>query len=264
MGWNVACLALALAGCVIETDYTGTHFRCEDGKTCPDGFQCVDRICVSNPDLSVSFDASADLAPLPPACGKTADFRDDFDNGQVASFWTTDTSNAAATQGGQLTITLANQPSSTAQGVYRSIQRTDLTGSRLFIDVIQATNTSSHAEAFLRLRFDANDWIAIAQSNDALNLQLGGSSNPAVTVMPYDNVTHRWWQLRESAGTVYFETSVDGVNWTTRGSVATPWFAASVSIEIGAEAAAFESSPGTAQFDNLNGGGSPMAPACDR
>jgi hypothetical protein len=263
MPWGVACLALALAGCVIEADYTGTHFRCEDDGTCPGGFQCVDRVCVENGDLAVAVDGSADFAPLPPACGKTADFRDNFDNGQLASFWTADTANATVTQGGQLTIALASQPSAMAQGLVRSIQRTDLTGSRLFIDVIQATNLSSHARAFLRLRFDANEWIEIVQSNDVLSLQLGGSLTPAAQVVPYDNVVHRWWQLREDAGTVYFETSMDGVSWAPRGSVPTPWFAASVTIEIGADAPALEASPGTAQLDNLNGGGSPMAPACD-
>jgi hypothetical protein len=256
----MACLALALSGCVIEADYTGTHFRCDDGKTCPDGFQCIAGFCESNPDLAVSVDGGTDLTlVLPPACGKTEDFIDNFDNGQPAAFWTV----SGATQGGQLTVSLPNGPSS---GLYTSKSRTDLTGSRLYIDVISATNTSGNAEAFLRLRFDSDNWIQIVQRHGSLFLEqnLGGAvTDPKM--LTYDNVAHRWWRLRETGGTVFFDTSLDGSasTWTQQGSTPTPAFAASVFIEIGADAPANELSPGNAQFDNLNGGGPPLAPACD-
>jgi hypothetical protein len=255
MAWGLAWLALALSGCVIEADYTGTHFRCDDGTTCPEGFQCVSGFCESNPDLSVPVDAAADLTPvLPPACGKTADYVDNFDGTAPASFWNV---TGASQVGGQLTVSLPSQANAMVEGFYRSIQRTDLTGSRLSIEVIQATSTSSQAEAFLRLRFDATNVIEVAQRNNGLYLQ-------QQKVATYDNAAQRWWQLREAAGTIDLYASSDGSSWgTPLGSTPTPPFAASVFIEIGASTPMGEPSPGIAQFDQLNGGGQPMAPSCD-
>lgn len=40
--------------------------------------------------------------------------------------------------------------------------------------------------------------------------------------IPYNATTHRWLRLRESAGTVYWDTSPDGTTWTNRRSAATP------------------------------------------
>jgi hypothetical protein len=34
-------------------------------------------------------------------------------------------------------------------------------------------------------------------------------------IYPYDPVNHAWWRIRESGGTVYFETAPDGLTWTT-------------------------------------------------
>ncbi|MFI9244161.1 hypothetical protein ACIGXF_16585 [Streptomyces sp. NPDC053086] len=38
----------------------------------------------------------------------------------------------------------------------------------------------------------------------------------------YSSTTHRWLRLRESAGTVYWDTSPDGTTWTNRRTAATP------------------------------------------
>jgi len=41
----VAMLAAAAAGCQLSVDYSGTMYRCPDGR-CPSGFTCVDQRCV--------------------------------------------------------------------------------------------------------------------------------------------------------------------------------------------------------------------------
>ena len=38
----------------------------------------------------------------------------------------------------------------------------------------------------------------------------------------YNSTTHRWLRLRESAGTVYWDTSPDGTTWTNRRTATTP------------------------------------------
>lgn len=32
--------------------------------------------------------------------------------------------------------------------------------------------------------------------------------------VPYNSVTHAWWQIRQTSGVTYWETSPDGANWT--------------------------------------------------
>lgn len=52
-------------------------------------------------------------------------------------------------------------------------------------------------------------------------------ANAGVQTFPYastyDPVAHAWWRIRVTAGVLYAETSPDGLNWTTRDSIAT-WF----------------------------------------
>ncbi|MEU1122125.1 LamG domain-containing protein [Streptomyces sp. NPDC005899] len=44
--------------------------------------------------------------------------------------------------------------------------------------------------------------------------------------LPYSGIDHLWLRIRESSGTVYWETSPDGWDWTVRRSLATPGWAA--------------------------------------
>jgi formylglycine-generating enzyme required for sulfatase activity len=41
--------ALALSACVPSVDYGGTDYMCLDGETCPAGYTCVERRCVTDP-----------------------------------------------------------------------------------------------------------------------------------------------------------------------------------------------------------------------
>lgn len=51
----------------------------------------------------------------------------------------------------------------------------------------------------------------------------------------YDPAVHAWLRVRESAGTVYWETSPDGATWTVRRSLTTPaWVADPVFIQMAA------------------------------
>lgn len=38
--------ATLIAGCLLDIDFEGTRFTCEDGK-CPEGFTCVEATCVA-------------------------------------------------------------------------------------------------------------------------------------------------------------------------------------------------------------------------
>lgn len=47
--------ATLVAGCLLDIDFDGTKFGCEDGK-CPEGFSCVEAMCVAQ---SAGDDAGA-------------------------------------------------------------------------------------------------------------------------------------------------------------------------------------------------------------
>ncbi len=73
--------------------------------------------------------------------------------------------------------------------------------------------------------------------------------------LAYDPVEHAWWRIREAAGTVDWDTSPDGRNWTTRGSVADSslfslamLFPAFYAETWGGGSA----SPGTARYSHFN------------
>ncbi|MEV6309987.1 hypothetical protein AB0M10_15480 [Streptomyces sp. NPDC051840] len=74
----------------------------------------------------------------------------------------------------------------------------------------------------------------------------------AAVTLPYDAAAHRWWRLRESAGTVYWETSPNAVTWTVRRSMATPQWAKFGNLRLNFEAYAASGSPTVAQVDNVS------------
>jgi hypothetical protein len=253
MARAVAAAALALAGCVVHVDYSHTMFRCDDGS-CPSGFSCgVDRIChADGVDFSVADLASvSDLA----SCGASSSVVDNFDNNMVASFWI---ATGASEVGGQAVVALPSPAPAGASGEFQTRARTDLRNSYVFIAVIQTTNTSSQAETFLRVS-DGSNMLAVVQKNGMLSFRDGATSLATIT---YDNVMHRWWRIHQQGSSILFETSLDGSSWTMRATEATPPWIDSVTIEFGADTVSAEPSPGTAHFDNLNGGGQPMGPSC--
>ena len=66
-----------------------------------------------------------------------------------------------------------------------------------------------------------------------------------ITSLPYNPVTHLWWRLRESSNTLYWDTSSDGINWTTRRTKASvsdysPNTSAFVYVDVATEVAIFK------------------------
>jgi hypothetical protein len=78
----------------------------------------------------------------------------------------------------------------------------------------------------------------------------------AVATLTYSPVTHAYWRVRDTAGTVFWETSPDGVTWTIQGSVPE----SSLSFSPGAlsvflttnEFSTGNPAPGVGKFSNLN------------
>lgn len=68
----------------------------------------------------------------------------------------------------------------------------------------------------------------------------------------YSTVLHRWVGIREAAGTIYFDTSPDGVSWTRFASTAAPFALVGYGARLYADVATSVGNTGTAVFDAFN------------
>ena len=71
------------------------------------------------------------------------------------------------------------------------------------------------------------------------------------TSLAYNSVTHRWWRFSLSGTTLVWQTSPDGITWTTRRSKTAALAHSNVQFSLSAGRTGAES-VATARFDNLN------------
>jgi hypothetical protein len=151
---------------------------------------------------------------------------DAFDDGRVNStLWVTNTGGAGVeTSEARLRITLAPGVDTN----FTSSRQWKLQGSKLTakLAAVPALNGSSNCAASMwalavtsgtRIgwRYDAGTGVLAAMSQV-------GSTDATPTSLAYSAIDHAWVRVRESSGTVYWETSGDGYAWTTRRTLATP------------------------------------------
>lgn len=148
---------------------------------------------------------------------------DEFDDGRLDPVWIN--SYGGATEGGGR----GRVPCS--PGLFAGIQSVrnfQLTGAQIAVRIatLPALNGSSAATGSAyansttsgtRIGFQYN----AATGNIRCVSDVSFSDGAAVSV-PYSAISTKWWRIRESAGTVYWETSGDGYDWTVQRSLATP------------------------------------------
>lgn len=98
---------------------------------------------------------------------------------------------------------------------------------------------------------DAGFIIDAAQS--ALGVYLrSGYSDPGAVFLTYSATDHAWLRLRETAGTLYWDTSPDGATWTNRRTATTPAWAADSDLSLVLEAHRDAGTDDYAEVDDLN------------
>ncbi|MEU0912126.1 chitosanase [Streptomyces althioticus] len=76
--------------------------------------------------------------------------------------------------------------------------------------------------------------------------------NNAVSIA-YNATSHAWVRIREASGTVYWETSPDGITWTSRRTMATPaWVASATDMSVSLSSHRNAGTANYAEFDNFN------------
>jgi len=130
----------------------------------------------------------------------------------------------------------------------------DLTGSYLIVECEPANSGEPPAETELQFRPAVGDWqsaINVYWNNGVVGMGRGidGTFLNAFEIA-YNSTDHKYLRIRELAGTIYGDTSPDGLSWTQQGSIATS------SLPITALYVLFQAYAATgsyvAIFDNIN------------
>ncbi|WP_330348176.1 LamG-like jellyroll fold domain-containing protein [Streptomyces sp. NBC_00582] len=180
------------------------------------------------------------MAVMPTLSGSApyplAQLGDDFDDGRVnTAVWTTNTGGAGVeTSEGRLRITLAPGVDTN----FTSVRQWTLTSSKVTAKLcaVPALNGSSNCAASMWVlsttsgtrigwRYDASTGVLAAMSQV-------GFSDGTPTNLTYNAIDHAWLRVRESGGTVYWETSSDGYVWTSRRTLATPAWVTSQQVAL--------------------------------
>lgn len=82
--------------------------------------------------------------------------------------------------------------------------------------------------------------------------EVGAADGGAVS-FPYDPTAHAWLRIRETAGTLYFEASPDGWDWTVYRSLPTPAWVATDSVQLEFTATRTGGTPDYVEWDLLGG-----------
>jgi hypothetical protein len=139
---------------------------------------------------------------------------------------------------------------------YYSTTLYDLHQSAVTVEVAQILSAPYQAYTYLELKSQWGEadkvWIAAGDGNVYAEQQVGYARTNLLTI-PYDAYMHRWWRIRESGGSVFFETSPDGCGWTTQVAVADPFPLNTMMIGFGTGTYDLaDADPGAGVFDNLN------------
>jgi hypothetical protein len=195
-----------------------------------------------------------------PCGGTTHTVTENFDdNMRNVALWGNaymDTLTAYAETGGRLVINLGVSSANDWAG-YISTTGYQLANDRAFVEVPQVSSPGTNTVFLLFASLAFNDGPSIESEGNRLEFRrrVGGAIMDRADVI-YNSTAHRWWQIRESNGTTYWELSPDGTTWTTAyQEPSASNTTAFITLVAGTNSAI--PSPGAAIFDNLNGGGAP-------
>ena len=186
---------------------------------------------------------------LPPA--NIATLVDDFNTGSVpdSSKWDRFGTIAPVLTGGQLRVQ-SDAASSDYAGIY-TIKHWKLSGSSIFVQANALVFSGSHETTFQFCKLDISEWVGLVATGGSLGFGLDSALN--FTAVPvYSSVTHAWWRMTESGGTITYATSPDGTAWTNRGTTATPPWGHQGTLQLVGGHWQAEAANTDSYFDNVN------------
>lgn len=145
-----------------------------------------------------------------------ANLFDAFDDAIIASKWTV-VSGAWVEGGGSLCATMP------ATAAIRSTDSYSLTQSSAFLEIVSFANGAGAASGLTSFRIrstaDNTDYVEISLNASTGNITYQRVDNNVVQetlTEVHDATAMRWWRIRSSGGTTYYETAPDGATWITQ------------------------------------------------
>lgn len=81
-----------------------------------------------------------------------------------------------------------------------------------------------------------------------------GYTDGSATTFAYSSTTHRYWRLRASGGTIFWDTSTDGLTWTNRRSTTAPAWVSNSNLALTFSSHRNNGTNNTALWDSVNYG----------
>lgn len=218
---------------------------------------------VAHRDSGVADFAEFDDFNITPSTEVFADLTDDFDDNVVDPVKWPDNYNTGS--GGLPTETggRARVPCDTGFAAYASAPIYQMEGSYAFVQAFPPPGTAM-LEAYCQLLILSNVVgtqivfeIDVATNILLMTVHVGFVDEGGASI-PYDAAEHAWLRVREDAGTLYWETSPDGRDWTARHSDTAPaWVADNdLQVQLLAHCSPLVTGGGPtgeyAEFDNFN------------
>lgn len=133
----------------------------------------------------------------------------------------------------------------------------DLTASAVFVEVFHTASFSD--ETYFAFGdagspvFGGNQMVMVVNTTTLFLRELvaGVASD---TTVSYDDTTMRWWRIRHAGTTVFWETSPDGLDWTTQRSKTAGFTPSAGRVKLCGFNPVADQMSSPARFDNLNGG----------
>jgi hypothetical protein len=122
------------------------------------------------------------------------------------------------------------------------------------IEVPAAVSTAEGSETRIALVAPGDDQIEMSEAKGQLHFSIRVLNTwQDIGTLLYSPVQHRWWRIRESSSTLYWETSPDGKAWLVQAQLSpVPIPIDALDFYVGSNGWTQHPSPGVSSFDNLN------------
>lgn len=143
---------------------------------------------------------------------------------------------------------------------YQTGRAWSLAGSSVYVKLVTRPSASGASEAYCSFQVtSATDGTSAGFTCNVVTGMLRLFSNvdywdDTALELTYSATDHRWLRLRETAGTLYWDTAPDGATWTNRRTLATPAWIEPADDQLALDMFAYRDA-GTAdyaEYDNVN------------
>lgn len=185
---------------------------------------------------------------------KASTIQDTFDSGALGAQWTLVNSGQVAVTNKQVVISNVNGGSS--YGIINSTATYDLTASAVFSQLVAAGSQSmaSWQAQPVFIKLDANNMVCWYINSGFIHAQkaVAGAFSDVLGTTAYDANVHKWFMIRESGGTIFWDFSTDGQKWTNYTSLANPFAITAISPTMQGGTYNPEASTTSCTIDNFN------------